>query len=291
MADEITASGLSGNFSYEYRLLRQSMVDALYEQSNKIIQFLRQATIASFDATAERFPKPPKLSAAGLTDGTDMANTAFTPTAVTLTVGEVGLMLTLTDLARFSSIADYEWYGAECGKAVAEKLIGDIAGLAAGFTGTTVGATGVNLSEQNFRDAKTNLVTANVPGPYAAMLHPVQVNDLETSIGSTISAAGNTGASARSETNDLSMGPEMDAGMLYGVRVVSSPQIPTANVGADRNGAMFAANRALAYVEKWAVRPELERDASLRATEIVVTAAYSVGELDDTSGVGIITDA
>lgn len=291
MANEIVASGLSGTFSYEYRLLRQSMVDALYERSNKLIQFLRQASLRGFESTAERFPKPPKLSASALTDGTDMANTAFSPSQIPLTVGEVGLMLTLTDLARFSSIADYEWYGAECGKAVAEKLIGDIAGLAAGFTGTTVGSTGVNLTEQNFRDGKTVLIAANVPGPYAAMLHPQQVNDLETSIGSTISAAANTGSSARAETNDLSMGPEMDMGTLFGVRIVASPQIPTANAGADRNGAMFAVNRALAYVEKWAMRPELERDASLRATEIVVTAAYAVGELDDTSGVGIITDA
>ena len=290
MANEITASGLSATFSYEYRLLRQSMIDALYEQSNRLIQFLRQSTISGFEATADRFPKPPKLSASALTDGTDMGNTAFSPSQVTLTVGEVGLMLTLTDLARFSSIADYEWYGMECGKAVAEKLIGDIAALASGFS-TTVGSTGVDLSEQNFRDGKTTLVAANVPGPYASMLHPQQVNDLETSIGSTISAAGNTGASARSETNDLSMGPDMDFGSLYNVRIVSSPQVATANAGADRAGAIFAANRALGYVEKWAVRPELERDASLRATEVVVTAAYAVGELDDTSGVGIVTDA
>ena len=53
---------------------------------------------------------------------------------------------------------------------------------------------------------------------------------------------------------------------------------------------MAGSQRALAYVEKWAVRPEMERDASLRASEVVVTTAYAVGETDDAAGVSIITD-
>lgn len=290
MANEITASGLSATFSYEYRLIRQSMIDALYETVNRVLPFLRSSSIASFESVADRFPKPPVLSAAALTDGTDMSNTAFSPSSVTLTVGEVGLMLELTDLARFSSIADYAFYGTEAGKAIAEKLITDITALGAGFS-TSVGSTGVNLTEQNFRDGKTTLLAAKVPGPYAAFLHPQQVNDLEGSIGSTISAAATTGTSPREVTNDLSMGPDLSVGMLYGVAIVSSATVPTANAGADRAGAIFSANRALGFVEKWGIRPELQRDASLRATEIVVTAAYAVGELDDTSGVGIVTDA
>lgn len=290
MANEITYSGLKGKFSYDYRLLRQSMIDALYETTNQVISHLRQKRLNAFESTAERFPAPPTLTAAALTDGTDMTNTAFAPTTVTLTVGEVGLLLQLTDLARFSSIADYAFYGSEAGKAVAEKLITDITALGAGFS-TTIGSTGVNLTEQNFRDGKTTLIAAKVPGPYFAMLHPQQVNDLEGSIGSTISAAGTTGTSARAETNDLSMGPGLNAGTFYQVQVLSSSTVPTANAGADRAGMMAASGRALAYVEKWGARSELERDISKRATEVAVTSAYAVGELDDTSGVAIITDA
>lgn len=291
MADEITYSGLSGHFTTSYRLLAQNMVDALYERINNVLPFLRRSSLVGEPTTVDKFPKPPKLSASGLTDGTDLANTAFSPDSVNLTVAEVGLMLTLTDLARGSSIEDYAFYGAEAGKAVAEKLIGDIVALAAGFATAGVDTTGVDLTEQGFRDTKTALITANVPGPYVAVLHPQQVNDLETSIGSSIDAAGTTGQSARAETNDLSMGPDNDLGVLYGVRVIASPQVVTANLGADYHGGMFAAGRTLAHVEKWAVRPEMERDASLRASEIVVTSAYAVGEIDDASGRGIITDA
>lgn len=289
MPNEITYAGLSGNYTYTFRLLRDNLIEALYETARNVLPFLNRKSIASFESDSERFPKAPALTAAALTDGTDMSNTAYSPTSVTLTVGEVGLMLTLTDLANLSSIADIELLAREAGMAVAEKLITDITALGSGFS-NAVGTSGANLTEQQFRDAKTQLVIRKIPAPYFAMLYPQQVNDLETSIGSSISAAATTGTSPREVTNDLSMGPALDLGVLYGVRILSSSTVPTANAGADSAGFMAGARRALAHVEKWAVRPEQERDASLRATEVVVTATYAVGETDDAAGVGIITD-
>ena len=38
-------------------------------------------------------------------------------------------------------------------------------------------------------------------------------------------------------------------------------------------------------------RQERQRDASLRATEVVMTSDYGVFELDDTKGAGLIFDA
>lgn len=289
MANEITFAGIEGEYAYDYRLLADSLIEALYENAANVLPFLRRKSIANFPSDSERFPKPPLLTAAALTDGTDMANTAYSPSQVTLTVGEVGLMLTVTDLNRLSSIHDLSQYGAEAGAAVAHKLITDIAALGAGFS-AFVGTTATALSEQQFRDAKTALIIAKIPGPYFSLLYPQQVNHLETSIGSSIDALANTGASARAESNDLSMGPSMDHGTFFGVRILSSSTVATANAGADSAGFMAGGNRALGYVEKWAVRPEMQRDASLRGTEVVVTAAYAVGELDDASGRGIITD-
>jgi len=289
MADEITWASIEGDYGYDYRLLGQSLISALYENSAPIMPFLNKKSLAGFPSDSERFPKAPALAAAALTDGTDMANTAYSPSNVTLTVGEVGLMLTVTDLSNLSSLHDLAQYGAEAGQAVAEKLMTDIAALGGAFS-TVVGSTTVALTEQQFRDAKTTLIVKKIPGPYFSLLYPQQVNHLETSIGSTISAAANTGATARAETNDLSMGPARDAGVLFNVRILASTLVPTANAGADSAGCMAGAQRALGYVEKWAIRPEMERDASLRGTEVVATAAYAVGELDDASGVAIITD-
>ena len=289
MADEVTYSGISGNYTQTYRLLADSLVESLYENAQNILPFLIRKSIAGFISDSERFPKAPALAAAALTDGNDLANTAYVPTQITLTVAEVGLAMTLTDLANFSSITDIQQLGFEAGQAVADKLITDIAALGSGFTNTQ-GSTGVDLTEQQLRDAKTTLIINKIPGPYATLLYPTQVNDLEGSIGSTLSAAATTGTSARAETNDMSMGPSMDHGTWFGIRILSSSTVPTAAAGADSAGFIFGGGRALGYVEKWAIRPELERDASLRASEVVVTAAYAVGEIDDLSGVGLITD-
>lgn len=289
MADEITYSGLSGNYTYTYRLLRDSLIRALYENAADVLPFLDRKQLQGFASDSEKFPKAPSLSAAALTDGTDLANTAYSPTAVTLTVGEVGLMLTLTDLARLSSITDFEQLGSEAGEAVAEKLITDITALGSGFS-TSVGTTTVALTEAQFRSAITTLVINKIKQPYYAMIYPTQAEHLGTSIGSTISAASTTGRSPRAETNDLTMGSSMRLGTLFGAEILGSSTVPTANAGADSAGFVAGASRALAYVEKWAIRPEMERDASLRASEVVVTAAYAVGEKDDNAGVAIITD-
>lgn len=289
MADEITYSGLSTNYTLAYKLMSEAMISSAYAHNN-LIGFMKRRSIANFASTQEKFPKPPKLTAGTLTDGTDMANTAFTPTSVPLTVAEIGLMLTLTDLARFSNIEDLQHYGSEAGKAVAEKITSDIAGLGAGLS-QSVGTSTSNLTEQNLLDAKTTLTVANIPGPYFAVLHPQQENDAYVGIGTTISGAATTGTSPRDVTNDLSPTINGAMGSLYGVTFVTNSEVPTANAGADRQGYMAAANRMGGYLEKWAIRPEMERDASLRGTEVVVTAAYAVGEIDDASGVAITTDA
>lgn len=287
--DEITYAQLAEKYSASFRVMADSMLEALYEDARLILPFLKRKSLAGFHSTTERFPKKPKLAAAAIADGVDMTNTPYAPSYVNLTVGEVGLLLTLTDLARFSTLQEMAEYGREAGEALAEKMLTDITALFSGFS-NSVGTTTVDLTEQQYRDAKTQLYTRRIKGPYVAVLYTQQVNDLETSIGSTIDAAANTGSTARAETNDLSAGPSLDYGTLFNTRIIVSTTVPVANAGADSAGGMFGANRAIGMVEKWASRAEYERDISLRAEEVAVTAAYAVGELDDNAGVAIITD-
>ena len=79
-------------------------------------------------------------------------------------------------------------------------------------------------------------------------------------------------------------------GTLFGVEVSQTSVCPTANSAADRTGAMFSSD-AIGLVTKRPPRIEMQRDASARGTELVATVAYGVGELVDTAGVPIITDA
>lgn len=291
MANEITYSGIAEKYTYPFELMRANMLEALYETAGRVLPMLKRKDIGSFPSDSARFPKSPKLVASSVPDGTDLTNTPYNPTQRTLTVGEVALMLTITDLADKSAIVEMSQYGMEAGQAVAEKLMTDIGGLGAGFS-DTVGSTGAALTEAQFRQAKTNLVIRKNTGQVYSLLYPEQITDLYDDIGTTLNPAalGGGAQTARGVTNDLTIGTIRDEGELHGVRLFTSSEVATANAGADSAGFMAIAGRALAYVEKWGARVEQERDASLRGTEVVVGAAYAVGEIDDDAGVAIITD-
>ena len=290
MADEITWNNLQGEYSYEYRLLADSIITALYD-SLDMRQFSIVKSIANWASNAERFPQTPTLAASGLTEGTDLtSNTAFAPTAVTLTVGEVGLKLTLTDLMAMGGIVGAAHYGEEAGKAVAEKRTSDLVALMAGFS-NSVGTTNTDMTEAFFLAAIAYLRGAKVPTPYVSVLHTdTYYKELLGGIGGTYSALANTGSGVRAESNDLpGSGDGGMVGQIYGVTTLVTPLVGE-DGNSDKENGMYNPNRAIGYVEKWAIRPELERDASLRGSEIVVTAAYAVGETDDTSGVRIVSD-
>ena len=53
---------------------------------------------------------------------------------------------------------------------------------------------------------------------------------------------------------------------------------------------MVADKGAMAALTNVATKTEPQRDASLRATEVVLTADYGVFELDDTKGAGLTYD-
>ncbi len=290
MADEITWANLQGEYSYEYRLLSENMVSALYEALD-MRQFSIVRSISSFASNAERFPKTPALTASALTEGTDLTtNTAFAPTQVTLTVGEVGLRLTLTDLMAMGGIVGAAHYGEQAGNAVAEKRTTDLVALMAGFSGS-VGTTNVDLTEATFLSAIATLRAAKVPSPYVTVLHTDSFySELIGDIGTTFSALANTGLGVRAESNDLpGSGQGGIVGNLYGTTTLITPLVGE-DGSFDKENGMYSPSRAIGYVEKWAIRPEVERDASLRGSEIIVTAAYAAGEVDDTSGVRIISD-
>ncbi len=291
MSDEVTWANLKGEYSYEYRLLAEAMVNALYETLD-MRQFAIARSITSFASNAERFPKTPTLTASSLTEGTDLtANTAFAPTQVTLTVGEVGLKLTVTDLMAMGGIVGLQHYGTEAGKAVAEKRTDDLVGLMAGFS-TTAGATTVDLTEATVLAAIATLRGKKMPGPYVTVLHTDSYyKELIGDVGTTFSALANTGQGVRTESNDLPGAGNNtgNVGTLFGQTVPITPLVD-ADGNSDKQNGMYVPSRAIGYVEKWAIRPEAERDASLRGTEVVVTAAYAFGEVDDDSGVHIISD-
>jgi hypothetical protein len=252
---------------------------------------VRSADIGDAPTKAKDFPITPGLTASSIAEAVDLTNTPFVTSKVTLTVGEAGLMLTITDLLSMSDIVSDEYYAAEMGKAMALKFNSDVLSLSSGFSGST-GSTGLDLTEAYIIAGEVTLASNGVPPPYRGVLHPQQWADLIADVGTTINPASGPGAqTSREATNDWSVPSVGPVGSAYGVEWYTSHLVPTANAGADRLGMIVAPQHAIGHVSKWDVRVEPERDASLRAREIVVTACYAVGELRDAAGIGVLSGA
>ena len=67
--------------------------------------------------------------------------------------------------------------------------------------------------------------------------------------------------------------------------------LSTANSAADRAGGVFAKDYALGMVQKWPAKTEIMRWAPIRGFVVVVSSMYGVGEIVDSAGVEITTDA
>ena len=79
-------------------------------------------------------------------------------------------------------------------------------------------------------------------------------------------------------------------GSLAGLRVFETSNMSNTGTAGDyKGGAMH--RDALALAEMQGLKIETQRDASLRADEIVATAVYGVGEIHDTYGVELHHDS
>ena len=286
MANEVsTAVGSAGEL-VAAEIVSRLVIDAAYAGA-VMPALVRVADISGDSTLTVDFPKWPLLSAADLTEGADAGNTAVNTTSTPVTADEAGIMITVTDmLLNSAGIGGLEPYAMELGKALANKIDTDLLAEVADFT-NSVGATGVDMSEANFLEAIYALESGNATGPYAAVLHPVQVHDLRMALKATTGAVWGGPSAPAGDIGALTS--------LYGVDVFSSTNCALVNTGADRQGVMMPVGNqsGLAYVLKTGAKTEFQRDASLRATEIVVTAIYGDECVNPAAngGVKMVTDA
>jgi len=244
--------------------------------------------LAGDASKAVKIPKAAKFTAAALTEGTEVGNTALTSTSVTLTAAEIGIMATITDVLEVSDIPAA--HGArlkQLGRAIGDKMDVDICALFAGFT-NTAGSTGVNITLANLLDAIYTLEVNDAAGlgSLVGVLHPRQTADLRAELEADA-------ASIYTGKSDTSITKAMAGyfGSWFGIDIFQSTNVPTANGAADRAGGVFVRDYALGMVQKWAAKVETMRWAPIRGYALVATAMYGVGEIEDVAGVEVTTDA
>jgi hypothetical protein len=238
---------------------------------------------------AVKIPKADKFTAAAVAEGTELANTPLTSDSVTGTASEIGIMATITDVLEVSDIPAA--HGArlrQIGRAIGDKLDVDICALFSGFTGLTVGSTGVNIALTNLLDVIYNLEVSDSAslGSIVGVLHPRQTADLRTELEADT-------AVIYGGKSDTSISKAMNGyfGSWFGLDIFQSTNVPTANADEDRAGGFFVRDYALAMASKWTAKVETMRWAPIRGFVVVATAMYGVFEVEDLAGVAATTDA
>jgi N4-gp56 family major capsid protein len=229
-------------------------------------------------------PIYPTQSAAAVTEGDEVSNTAVSTNGVTLTVSTVAIRTLVTDLVRASAasnvVADV---GRLFGEAIAKKMDQDLLALFSGF-GTGVGGASTAMSAALVAQAVARLRANSVPSDaLACVVHPFVAYDLKKDLTNTF-ANPNAGVI---QNEAMSMGY---VGTLFGVPVFESSNIADTGTAGDYVGAVFHRDAlGLAMIGDIAI--ESQRRASFLGDDIVASAHYAVGELYDGYGVKITADS
>ena len=275
MANETTSSTIS-------ELYTEIVAEALFVASEQSIMrgLVRNYTISGGGKSVE-VPIYATVSAGAVSEASDLSNTEVNPTSVTITASEVGIMTTLTDLARNSASRNVAAdIGRLFGESIATKIDTDLAALFSGFSTEKGPGAGAEITVQDLFECAAELKTNKAPGPYFGVFHPKQIFNVKKSLT-------NTFVGRDTELSNEAMRTGF-VGNIAGIQIFETSNIAV-DGSDDSIGGVFSQD-ALGLAMMQDLKIETQRDASLRADEIVATAVFGVGELHDSYGVKITAD-
>ena len=284
MANETTNTTLDD-------LISPLVAEALFVANERSIMrgLVRNYTMPMNSGKVIQVPIYPTVSAAAVAENTDLGNTEVSTSKADLTVSEVGIMTTLTDFARNVSESDVvRDLGKLFGEAIAKKIDTDLTALFGTFSANTVGSASTAMSANLIFQAVAKLRASGVPGDdLACVVHPNVAFDLKSGLTNTF-ANPNPGVGNEALRTGF-------VGQIAGVDVYETSNMADSsgnNPGTtgDYKGAVFHRD-AIGLAMMQDLKIETQRDASLRASEIVATAVYGVGKLHDTYGCEIEADS
>jgi hypothetical protein len=233
-------------------------------------------------------PKVGQMTMSDLVDGQDIIDEEdIGMTTVDLTASEVGAKVILTDkLVRQAADNVFSMIGRQLGDGMARKKDTDVIALWPNLNGGTVlGADGRDMNTANTHAVISNAKAGKFGNQLYLIHHPNAVATLSKQAATTADTAAAAG---------LSSGWSVDLlqNFYSGLRPINNvPIFEDGNIdkvsSVDSGYGVIADKTAMAALTSVDTRTERQRDASLRATEVVMTADYGVFELDDTRGAAV----
>jgi len=232
-----------------------------------------------------KVPVYPEIVAQSVAEGIDFANpTTFDKQVLaTLSPGEVMSQTILTDRRIETDPEDARVDAAtELGNSIATKIDKDLVADFASLT-TGKGAAGSALTIGICAAAISKLRNNNAPNPLNVVLHPYGWHDVWTQLGQPAANQAFLGDLANEALKAFFVG------QMLAAKWFTSSNIAV-DVDADAVGACFHPD-ALAFDSRKSPLLEPERDASLRAWELNISAGYAHGVRRNAFGVKITHDA
>jgi N4-gp56 family major capsid protein len=260
-------------------LLPSIVAEALFVASEASIMrgLVRNYTLAPGQGKTVTVPIYPKQTATALTEATAGNQVTVATDGATLTVSEVGLYATVSDLSMMASssnvVADL---GRLFGEAIARKMdtdiLSNVSSFSAGVGSSSTTATAALLFQGIAKLRSAGYDTSN---DCAIILHPNCAYDVLSAITNTF--ANPAGYAA----NDALKAGFM--GTIGGVPVYQSSLVNNTGTAGDYNNVIVHKD-ALGLALMKDVTIETQRQAALRGYDIVGSAIYGHGILNNAAG-------
>ncbi len=239
-------------------------------------------------------------------EGVEISNTPVTTGKVNLVTAEYGVAHEITDNVQEDMVDGIDFLGTMDTAMVTALYLAmadDFVALFAGLS-QSVGTTTVDLTLAQALAARQTVANLGVNAPDGGIyvLDTQQAGDIESAF---LSTSTSMAVYALAADRYLNFQPGPNGGLSGGIRmslagtpVITTGLTDTANSGADVVGAFFIPSSAgndehATFAQLWKRLPSFatEYHAKKRTTDLVMTVRWGVGELRDSTGVKIVTDA
>ena len=264
-------------------LLPEIIQEAMFVASERSIMrgLVKNYTLAAGQGKNVNVPIYPVQTAAAVTEGDEVTNTAVSTNTAQLTVSPVAIRTMLTDLARTSAasnvVADL---GKLFGEAVARKMDTDLTALFSSLNAGQGDFSG-QITAASIFAAVAKLKAAAVPTDgMVCVLHPSIAYDLKAALTTTGNTPFTSGAYSEVSNEAMRMGY---VGMLAGIPVYETSNIADNGTAGDIPGAVFHRD-AFGLGMIGDIQIETQRRASFLGDDIVCSAYYGKGILQNNYG-------
>lgn len=214
-------------------------------------------------------------------ENTDLANTEISTSKADITLTEAGIMTTLTDMARNHSVSNVVAdLGKLFGEAIAKRHDRAITGLFSTFS-SAIGQAQDEIEVKDLFEAYATLKANAVPGPYFGVFNPKAIYNVKKTLTNTFVNPNPANVVNQAMTEGY-------IGRIAGIDIFESSNVVEDSATGVTNAVFSRDALGLAVAQN--INIETQRDASLRAEEVVASTRYGVAVLHNSYGVKIIGD-